>query len=227
MIKKLMIALVFLGSVGATHAAPLLAEDFEDVGALPAEGWVFINASDPIGLPQSWGQGDPRNFPAHMENPADLTDDDDYAASGFESVDFTDPDGELRNYLFTRTFSAEFGAVATFYLRGASTPGFFDSVAVGFTDGSADPASFVAALVIDVVPTDDWTQFSVSLDPQGAGSLARLGFLHFGDAETVNYVGLDTLRIDSVEDPAGVPEPASLLIFGIGMAGLRLAQRRR
>lgn len=215
MIKKLMLALTLASTMGWTQAAILLAEDFDDVAALPGQGWVFDNASVPPGIAPGWVQGNPLVFTAHQGA------DDAYIASSFESAA---PGGQLDDRLFTPLFSLQDGAVATFWLRGADDPGFSDIVVYGYTNGATDPGAFIKSMTV-TAPQDGWTMYTLTIDPM-AGMMARLGFVHSGAEASANYVGLDTLRIESLP-PAGVPEPASLLILGIGAAGLALARRRR
>lgn len=219
MIKKLMLALACASAMGWAQAAVLLEEDFEDVSALPGQGWVFSNASVPPGAAPGWVQGNPdvfeaQRFPQEAANA--------YIASSFESAA---PGGILNDQLYTRPFSLENGAIATFWLRGAADPGFSDIVVYGYTNGQPDPGAFIKSMTV-TAPQDGWRMFTITIDPM-AGMSARLGFVHTGEEATSNYVGLDTLRINTLrEPPAGVPEPASLLIFGIGMAGLAAVRRR-
>ncbi|VXB59896.1 choice-of-anchor J family PEP-CTERM protein [Massilia sp. 9I] len=219
MIKKLMAALAFASAMGGAQAAVLLTEDFEDVSALPGQGWVFNNASMPPGIAPGWVQGNPDVFPAQRfpAEPANA-----YIASSFESAA---PGGILDDRLFTPLFSLTNGAIATFYLRAGPEEGFSDIVIYGYTEGSTDPADFIESMVV-TAPKDGWRQYTLTINPL-EGVMGRLGFVHTGPEATSNYVGLDTLRINTLrEPPAGVPEPASLLIFGIGMAGLAAVRRR-
>lgn len=216
MIKKLMLALTFASAMGWAQAAVLLAEDFDDVAALPGQGWVFDNQSVPLGIAPGWVQGNPLVFAAQDGAP------DSYIASDFNVAG---ENGVIDNRLFTPLFSLENGARATFWLRAADDPDFSDMVIYGYTEGSTDPLDFIVAMAV-TVPTDAWTMYTIEIGPR-AGK-GRLGFVHTGPQATANYVGLDTLRIDTLrEPPAGVPEPASLLIFGLGMAGLAAVRRRR
>lgn len=215
MFKKTMLALVCASTMGMAQAAVLLQEDFDNVSALPGEGWVFNNASVPPGFAPGWAQGNENVFEAHMGAP------NAYIASSFEAAA---PGGTLNNQLFTPEFSVEDGAVATFYLRAEQFLTFSDIVTYGYTNGVADPSGFIRQMTV-TVPTDGWTRYTITLGPQGAGTTARLGFIHQGDEATSNYVGLDTLRIETME-PAAVPEPASLMIIGIGLVGLGVARRR-
>jgi len=218
MIRKLLLALAFVGGMNAAWAAPILEENFDDVANLPAAGWLNINASDPDR--PAWGQGNAQDeFPAQSPPP------DSYAASSFQSGV---PGGLLDNYLATPIFSAANGAVASFYLRASFFEGTFDQVQYGFIDGNADPLTAVLTNLVSPVPTGVWTPYELTLQPGAAGSTARLVFRHFGATDVSNYVGLDTLVINTLrEPPAGVPEPASLLLVGLGMAGLATARRRR
>jgi hypothetical protein len=214
MIKKLMGALTLASAMGWAQAAVLLQEDFDDVSALPGQGWIFENASAQPGIAPGWVQGNPLVFEAQSGEP------DSYIASDFNVA----ASGTLDNRLFTRPFDLSNGAVATFWLRGANEPGFSDIVVYGYTLGSTDPMELVVSAV--TTAPGDWTQYSISIDPMSG--MDRLGFIHTGPQETAIYVGLDTLLIQTLrEPPAGVPEPASLLIFGLGMAGLAAARRRR
>lgn len=222
MIKKSMVALAFASAMGCAQAAVLLTEDFINVGALAGQGWVFNNASQPPGIAPGWVQGNPapQTFPAQRfpDEPANA-----YIASSFESAA---PGGELDNRLFTPLFSLEYGAVATFWLRGANDEGFSDLVVYGYTEGSTDPDDFIESMTV-TAPTDGWRQYTLTINPM-AGVSGRLGFVHAGPEQTSNYVGLDTLRVNTLrEPPAQVPEPAGLLLFGLGMAGLGAVRRRR
>ncbi len=216
MIKKLVGALTLVSAMGWAQAAVLLQEDFDDVSALPGQGWIFDNQSEPPGSAPGWVQGNPAVFEAHMGAP------DAYIASDFFNAA---PGGTLDNRLFTPVFSLENGAVATFWLRGDDFPGFSDIVVYGYTDGAADPGAFIKSMTV-TAPQDGWTQFTLTIDPM-AGMSARLGFVHTGPEQSSNYVGLDTLRIDTLREPTRVPEPATLLVFGLGLAGLATARRRR
>lgn len=214
MIKKLMLALALATVMGSAQSVVLLTEDFDNVDALRGN-WVFENKSRDPGVAPGWVQGNSGVFDSHEGDP------NAYIASDFNVA--TDG-GFLDDRLFTPLFSLENGAVATFWLRGANTAGFSDFVVYGYTAGSTEPSDFIVRMRT-VAPTDDWTQFTITIDPRAGDG--RLGFVHTGPQATANYVGLDTLRINSLVEPAGVPEPASLMIMGLGIAGLTLARRRR
>lgn len=214
MIKKAMLALACAGAMGAAQADVLLVENFDDVASLRAQGWVFENASQPPGLAPGWVQGNLDVFGAQDDENSNA-----YIASDFNVAG---DGGFIDNRLFTPLFSLEQGAVASFWLRGAIDPGFSDMVVYGYTEGSTDPLAFIARA--ETIAPGEWTRYTFTIDAQAG--MGRLGFVHTGSQLTSNYVGLDTLRIDTLDDPAGVPEPASLFILGIGMAGLAASRRR-
>ena len=214
MIKKLLVALSLVSTMGLAQAAVLLQEDFNDVSALPGQGWVLDNQSMPPGIAPGWVQGNAGVFPA-QSGP-----DDSYIASDFNVAD---EGGVVDNRLFTPLFSLQNGATATFYLRSANSDvGFADIAVYGYTEGSTDPLDFIVSMV--AAPPNEWTQYTITIGAQGG--MGRLGFVHSQPQATADYLGLDTLLIVS-NDASQVPEPASLMIFGLGLAGLSLARRRR
>ena len=55
----------------------------------------------------------------------------------------------------------------------------------------------------------------------GSGAMARFGIQYSGSYDTSNFVGVDSLVVTSV------PEPATGLMFGAGLLGLMAMRRRR
>ena len=102
--------------------------------------------------------------------------------------------------------------VLSFFTRTDATPGFNDLLEVRFSSGSGtDLAGFTTLLATiggDAGYPADWTQFSATLDASGSG---RFAFRYFGPADTLNYVGLDTVSVVTA-----VPEPASWLMLALG-----------
>ena len=77
---------------------------------------------------------------------------------------------------------------------------------------------------------ETWTQFTATLSGIPAATTGRFGFRYFvtdgGPAgNNSNYIGIDTVSLIR-EDRPPVPEPASLLLLGLGLAGLGIARRR-
>jgi hypothetical protein len=64
----------------------------------------------------------------------------------------------------------------------------------------------------------DWTQYNLSVDALGTG---RFAFRYFGEADTLNYVGLDTVSVVTA-----VPEPSTWAMLGAGLGLLGLRRRK-
>jgi hypothetical protein len=111
--------------------------------------------------------------------------------------------------------------VLSFFTRTDATPGFNDVLEVRYASGSGtDPSGFTTLLATiggDAGYPSDWTQFSATLDVNGSG---RFAFRYFGPADTLNYVGLDTVSVVTA-----VPEPSSWLMLALGAGLLPLLGR--
>jgi hypothetical protein len=196
------LSLAALGATTARAAAvEVLNEGFENVGGL--SGWVQVNNSTPAG--NGWFQGS--LFPA-QSGPADS-----YAAANFLSA--ANGSGDIDNWLITPTLDLSGATVLSFFTRTDATPGFNDVLEVRYSSGSGTSldgfTTLLATIGGDAGYPSDWTQFSASLDVSGSG---RFAFRYVGPADTLNYVGLDTVSVVTA-----VPEPSSWLMLALG-AGL-------
>jgi len=200
-----------LALAGTAHAATVFSEGFDDVFGLADNGWVLTNNSSPANNTvdgTGWFQGSADNgiFDAQ-------------AGAGYAAANYNNAaaGGTIDNWLITPTFSTALAGTVTVWLRGDILDGFTDTARFGFSQGSSDIASFVTGSA--VTATGTWTEYSFAYAAGGAGSTARFAIEYTGDADSANFIGVDTLTITAV------PEPATWALFALGAAGV-VARRR-
>jgi hypothetical protein len=232
MMKLLIRCLVFLLMVaGTAHSAVLLTENFDSISTLPGAGWVQTNNSSPTGA-TGWFQGNTGIFSA-QGGAADA-----YIAANFLNAD---SGGNISNWLLTPTLTLNDGDVISFYTRTEDPALFADrlevrlstsgiSSDVGSTDSSVGDFT---TLLLTINPTlvgdgypEAWTQFTLTLSGLGVDTDGRLAFRYFVPDTSVNanYIGIDTVLIESASTP--VPEPSTLAFLGFGITSLGFLRRR-
>jgi len=211
MMKKALLVLAFSGVAATAQAGVLINEGFDNAGTLAGKGWVIDNAGTPGGLTPAWYQGDQSIFPA-KDGTANS-----YLASNYNNAP---AGGDLSSWLITPEFSTAMNVVVSFWLRSDFADNYSDQVAFGFSNGSTSLTDFVLEPAF-TVPTGEWTLYKARLSLQGAGTTARFALQYTGPADAANYVGVDSLAVNAV------PEPASMLILAGGLAALTAARRRR
>jgi hypothetical protein len=206
-------ATLSLAAVGSTpaHAAgvEILNEGFGSVSGL--NGWVQVNHSTPPG--NGWFQGNAGLFSAQGGAA------DSYAAANFLGA--ANGSGNVDNWLITPTLDLSGTTVLSFFTRNDSPPGFSDLLEVRFSSGSGfDPSGFTTLLGTlggnGDYPTS-WQAFTATLEASGSG---RFAFRYVGPADSLNYVGLDTVSVVTA-----VPEPSGWMMLALGMGLLPLLGR--
>jgi hypothetical protein len=213
------ICIAHLAASSSSQATTLLSEGFDDISLLQAQGWSIKNESVPLGsVPEGWFQGGDFVFAAHSGSLPNS-----FIASNFNAADTS---GQLSNWLITPTFSTVTAGTVTFWIRGDDAPGFQDQVAFGFSDGSDATADF-AMFGSQVVEVGAWNKITVPFSAGAPGSIGRFAIEHVGLQDFANYVGVDTLSIDT--EPQAVPlGPSTWPMMLLGLAGIGfMAFRRR
>ena len=211
MLKHALLATAMaFAAASAQSQVVLMTENFDNVGTLAGSGWIETNASTPGGT-TDWAQGDQTVFPSQSGAP------ESYISANYNNAPVG---GNISNWLISPTFSTALGGTISFFAKADILASYADTIAFGLsTTGASAPGSFV--LGSGVTLSGDWTQYTLSFDAQGAGSVARFAINYFGAADSSNYIGIDTVTVTAV------PEPATWAMMGLGLAGLAVMRRRR
>jgi hypothetical protein len=207
-------AALSLAALGATTACAagieVLNEGFDDVAAL--SGWAQVNNSVPAG--SGWFQGNGALFPAQAGAP------DAYAAANFLGA--ANGSGSVDNWLVTPVLDLSGTTVLSFHTRHDALPGFNDLLEVRYASGTATDVADFTTLLTTVGGTagypTDWQQFTATVADTGSG---RFAFRYLGPADTLNYIGLDTVSVVTA-----VPEPAHWMMMALGLGMFTLLRRQ-
>ncbi|WP_075795521.1 choice-of-anchor J domain-containing protein [Massilia putida] len=205
------LALAALGASSARAAGvEVLNEGFDNMAALG--GWAQVNDSIPAG--NGWFQGNGALFPAQAGAP------DAYAAANFLGA--ANGSGSVDNWLITPVLDLSGTTVLSFYTRHDTLPGFNDLLEVRYASGTGTDVAGFTTLLTTIGGTagypTDWQQFTAAVADSGSG---RFAFRYLGPADTLNYIGLDTVSVVTA-----VPEPAHSMMLALGL-GMRPLLRRQ
>jgi hypothetical protein len=233
---KTKISLCLIGLTCAV-VAQAQTEGFDNVPNLFASGsWNQTNSSDPVNPLNTnpWVQGDPVNSGIIAHSGAD----DSYIAANYSAVD---TEGTISAWLFTPTRTWQNGDSLSFFTTTAMGSTFADRLQVRlsmngastFVGGTADSVGDYSDLLLDINPTLDptgypqsWMEYSATISGLSAATMGRLAFRYYvadggSNGANSNIVAIDDFRVKAV------PEPAPLMVFGLGAAGLLIRRRRQ
>ena len=204
------LALAVLAPGTASASIEALNEGFGNVAGLT--GWTQVNNSNPEGT--GWFQGNPGVFGA-QSGAANA-----YAAANYLGA--ANGLGVVDNWLITPVLALSGLTSLSFWTRTEDAPGFADLLEVRFAPGSTGGTSGFTTLLGTIGGAagypSDWTEWSTSLNVEGEG---RFAFRYVGYADTLNYIGLDTVRVVTA-----VPEPSLYVMLALGLGALGFMRRK-
>jgi hypothetical protein len=117
--------------------------------------------------------------------------------------------------------AAGFDTGFSFYYAAPNTPG-----AIRVYDGLSGTGNLLATLDLGLTPSTCGSEYSAAYCPFVASGIGFAGIAKsVSFAGTANYIVFDDVTFGSITP--GVPEPTTYALFGLGLAGLALAKRKR
>ena len=103
---------------------------------------------------------------------------------------------------------------------------------VRYSSGASSAVSTFTTLLATIgdgfsqqYPTGGWAHYSLTLPTDVAG---RIGFRYLSpDASNADYIGIDTVSASALSVTTPVPEPGTLALTTLALAGVARATRRR
>jgi hypothetical protein len=210
-------------------ASLILSEGFTTVSP---SGWTVINNSDPLGS-TNWFQGNTAVFGSQSGAT------NSYAAANFNSGAGS---ATISNWLITPTLTFNNGDVLSFFTRSVTDIAFPDRLEVRFSNvggtnvGTTDTSvGDFGNLLLTVNPNltttgypNDWTNFSATITGLSGPTSGAIAFRYFVTnggplGDNSDYIGIDTV---TVTGGSAVPEPATLALLGLSIAGLGFSRRK-
>jgi hypothetical protein len=141
--------------------------------------------------------------------------------------------GTINNFMMSPVLTFNNGDVISFWTRTVSAPQFADRLLLKLSvNGASTVSSDFSSTLVSVNPgltgtgyPATWTQFSTTLSGLGGPTSGRFAF-NYNVTNGGTGANSDFIGIDDVSYVAAVPEPATMLAMGLGVAGM-LRRRKK